>query len=670
MNNTEEKQVPKETRKLIDLHAAAVREFDSIQEALSDEREQCLEDRRFVTIAGAQWEGTLKSQFKNKPQLEVNKIALAVTRIINEYRNNRITVNFVSKDGSSPEIADTVQSLFRADEQDSTAEEAYDNAFNEAVKGGIGAIRLRAEYEDEEDDEDEYQRIRIEPIYDADKSVFFDLNAKRQDKADANSCYVLSSMTRDYFEEKYPEQEATSVHVAVDQTEFDWTPGDIVHVAEYYKVEHVKETVRIFKNLDESEEKYFESDFLDDPELEERLLDTGNKEVRKKTIKRRRVHKYVISGARILEDCGYIAGKCIPIIPVYGHREFIDNIERCRGHVRFPKDTQRLKNMQLSKLAEITSLSSVEKPIFFPEQMAGHQDMWADDNLKNYPNLLINPIMDEAGNILLSGPVAYTKPPSIPPAMAALLQLTETDMSDMLGNQEKGDKIVSNISGKAVQLVQDRLDYQAYIYMSNLAKGIRRVGEVWVSMARDLYVEEGRKMKTIGERDEVGTVQLMKPTIESQGGFTYENNMSSANLDVTVDVGPSSQSKRAATVQGITDMLAITSDPETQQVLQSMAIMNMEGEGIQDVREFFRKKLVKMGALKPTEKEVKEMASAAKEPDPNAQYLQAAAEESMAKASKARADNILTMAKAEETKAKTEETKAKTLETLSEIGKV
>jgi hypothetical protein len=39
------------------------------------------------------------SQFENKPKLEVNKIALSVIRIINEYRNNRVTVDFTSKDG-------------------------------------------------------------------------------------------------------------------------------------------------------------------------------------------------------------------------------------------------------------------------------------------------------------------------------------------------------------------------------------------------------------------------------------------------------------------------------------------------------------------------------------------------------------------------------------------
>jgi hypothetical protein len=43
-------------------------------------------------------------------------------------------------------------------------------------------------------------------------------------------------------------------------------------------------------------------------------------------------------------------------------------------------------------------------------------------------------------------------------------------MDDILGNQREGDKIVSNISGDAVEMVQQRLAMQAFLYMSNYAK--------------------------------------------------------------------------------------------------------------------------------------------------------------------------------------------------------
>jgi len=650
-------------QRLANVHAEALAQFDNVQTALRDERLQCLQDRRFYSLSGAQWEGPLWEIYENKPKFEVNKIMLSVIRIINEYRNNRITVDYVSKDGSmSDKLAETCDGLYRADEQDSVADEAYDNAFEEAVGGGFGAWRLRTTYEDDEDEDNERQRIQIEPIFDADSSVFFDLNAKRQDKADARFCYVVYSMTYESYKEEWGD-DPTNWPKIVHQYEFDWATPDVVYIAEYYKVEDVTETIRIFRNIDGTEERYRSKDFEEDPELENTLAAIGSQEVRQRKIKSRKVHKYIMSGGRILEDAGYIAGKCIPIIPVYGKRWFVDNVERCMGHVRLAKDAQRLKNMQLSKLGEISALSSVEKPILTPEQVAGHQVMWAEDNLKDYPYLLINPITGPDGSQSISGPVAYTRSPQIPPAMAALLQVTEQDMQDILGNPSGADKMVSNISGKAVEMIQQRLDMQTFIYMSNFAKAMKRCGEVWLSMAKDVYIEEGRTMKVITEDESTDTVKLMTPTIDQETGeVRMANDLSAAKFDVNVEVGPSSSSKRAATVRALTGMMQITQDPETLQVLGAMSMMNMEGEGIGEVRDFFRQRLIKMGVVKPTDKEMEALMAEAQnqKEDPNSIFLQAAAEEAVAKAAKARADTIKTVADAELSRAKTAETLAKT----------
>jgi len=659
-------RISKEQR-LANLHAEALSQFDNVQTALRDERLQCLQDRRFYSLAGAQWEGPLWDIYENKPKFEVNKIALAVMRIISEYRNNRITVDFVSKDGAeNDKLADTCDGLYRADEHDSVANEAYDNAFEEAVGGGFGAWRLRTTYEDDEDEDNERQRIQIEPIFDADSSVFFDLNAKRQDKADARFCYVIYSMTYESYKEEWND-DPTDWPKIIHQYEFDWCTPDVVYIAEYYKVEDVTETIRIFRAIDGTEERYKSSDFTEDPNLEETLAAIGSVEVRQRKIKSRKVHKYIMSGGRILEDAGYIAGKCIPIVPVYGKRWFVDNVERCMGHVRLAKDAQRLKNMQLSKLGEISALSSVEKPILTPEQIAGHQLMWAEDNLKDYPYLLINPITNADGSQAISGPVAYTRSPAIPPAMAALLQVTEQDMQDILGNPQAGEKVVSNVSGKAVEMIQQRLDMQTFIYMSNFAKAMKRCGEIWLSMAKDVYIEEGRQMKVITDNGDTDSVTLMQPTIDQETGeVKMANDLGAAKFDVDVDVGPSSSSKRAATVRALTGMMQITQDPETLQVLGAMAMMNMEGEGVGDVQDYFRKRLIRMGVVKPTDAEAEalmaEMQAAGQQQDPNAIFLQAAAEEAVAKAARARADTVETIASAELKRAQTAETIAKASE--------
>jgi hypothetical protein len=660
------------TEDLTKLHAESLRQFDIVQEAMREERKQCLEDRRFYSIAGAQWEGALGEQFENKSRFEDNKVLLAVMRIINEYRNNRITVTFKSKTGETgPEydkLAEACAELFRADEQDSVAEEAYDNAFEETAGGGFGAARLCTEYEEDEeyedgmgeDGEERKQRIRIKPIVDADSCVFFDLNAKRQDKSDAQHCWVLIGYERNTYKEKFGDDPA-SWPKDITATHFDWATPDLVYVAEYYCVVKEPQKIEVWRNRISDEVEQYPADDVDD-ELRTRLEATGWVMEKERTKMRRRVRKLLLSGGGALEDMGYIAGPNIPVVPNYGRRWFVDGIERCMGAVRTAKDMQRLLNMMISKLAEIAAASSYDKPVLTPEQIAGHQPVWENENVHNYRYLPINDKTDASGNIIPSGTLEYVRAPNIPPTLAALIQITSTDLREILGSAQQGEQMVSNIASKTVEMIQERLDMQSYIYMSNFAKFTKRMGEVWLGMASEVYVEPGRKMKGINAAGDSEQIELMRPSVSKDGESVMENDLSEARLDVVADVGPSSSTKRQSTVRTLKELMAINQDQETATVLSSMIMMNMEGEGISEVRDFFRARLIRMGAVKPTEEEAKTLADemAGKPEDPNSIYLKAAAEEASAAATKARADTLLTLTK-------TDQARADILKTLSEI---
>ena len=620
------------------VHNEALQRFYQIESTLRDERLCSLEDRRFYSIAGAQWEGSMFRDWGNKPRIEVNKVHRGVMRIINEYRNNRISVEYIPKDGTeADELSETCNGLYRADEIDSHAEEAMDNAFEEAVGGGFGAWRLRTELEDEyaeDEEEEDYQRIRFEPIFDADSTVFFDLNSTRQDKSDAMFAFVLTAMTPEAYEAEYNDDPSTWPK-SVQMTQFDWSTEDAIYVAEYYVVEKRKEKIFVYADVLGNEEEYTRDD-LEDEETALMIAATGMTLVREKSIKRRKVHKWILSGGGVLEDSGYIAGNNIPIVPVYGKRWFVDNKERFMGAVRLAKDSQRLKNMQLSKLAEISAYSAARKPIMTPEQIAGHENVWGNDNVENYRYLLLNPVTDGQGNEQPMGPIGYSEPPDIPQPLAALLQITEQDVADLMGMQDAAEQMTPNISGVAIELIQTRVDQNNFIYMSNMAKAVKRCGEIWLGMARDVYVERGRKMKTVAENNDIAGITLNTPTIDEETSATvYANDLERAKFDVAVTVGPSSESKRAGTVRSLVGMLQFAqNDPEMSTVLTSMAMMNMEGEGLKDVRKFFRTRLVKMGAVEPNEEEMQAMEAElqAQEPDANAALLLAEAEKSKTQA--------------------------------------
>ncbi len=636
----------RQTQKLKDLHAKFIAELDTVWEEEREERRIALEDRRFPVVPGAMWDGEFGQQFENKPKVEVNKLLLACTRIENEYKNNRIDVDFISKDGAkNPKMAEKCDSVYRADRQDSPSKEAGDNTFIEMLYGGMGAARLTTCYEDESDEENERQRIMFKPIYDADQCVFFSKDGKLRDKSDASRAYLLTPMTHDAFVEEWDKD---PVSMELEKTAFEWRTKDAVYVCEAYEVERVSKLVETWVHpVSDEEKKVDESHYEDDPELRQTLEDTGWKMVKSRRIKERRIHKYIFDGAEILEDCGYIAGTEIPIIPAYARRWVIEGIERFQGHVRVAKDPMRLKNVQLSGLAYVASVSPMEVPIFLAEQVAGHEEQWEKAHIENPAFMVINALRNNDGGLELAQPAGYTKPPTLAPAMAALIQLTEVDLSEILGKPNEGEKMEANQSGKAVELVQKQIGMLAHIYFEAMRVFYERAGKVWLSMAKDIYVEKGRKVKGVTKEGAPEPVELMREVLVD-GAMVVENDFSGVDLDVVATTGPSSESKRAASVKAKTGIAMITTDDETRRVVTLSALRDIEDEGTSDVSEWARRQLVSMGVIEPTDEDKQRMdeAKQAQQPDPNAQFLLASAKKEESAARKADSDVVLNMAKA------------------------
>lgn len=645
--------------KLAEIHETALRQFDTAYNATREDREASLAARRFVDIRGAQWDWDTAGDFAVRMKLEVNKVALACTRINNEYRANEIQAQFIPKDGSAADpLADLCASRYRADFQDSNGKEARDNAFDEGIKGGMGAVRLRTEYEDEDKGT---QRIAVEPIHDAATSVYFDANSKRKDKSDAGHCFLIRPYTRAAYEDLFGDDASSFPANMMGQLKFGWFGLDLVYVAEYFLKVKVDETHRVFTGLNGVAEQFSEDD-LDEGDVET-MLAQGYIEGEPVKIKETQIRKYTLSGSKVLSDDGVIAGDRIPVAPFYAYRSIINGVERFRGHVAMAMDPQIISNIQFSKVAEIAASSAVEKPIFTPEQIAGHETRWNDDHLLNSAYMLVNPIIGVDGNPMPMAQVGFTKAPAIPDAIAALMQIADQNLLDILGNPQAGEVIQPNTSGLAMGLTQDRIDMQTSGYVENLGDMERLVGEIWLGMAKDIYTESGRKLKTMSDAGKRGSVELGLKKLNPETGETAaELDFRRAAFDVVAEVGPSSKSKRDAIVRSVTALMGVTTDPETMTVLTHVAINNMEGQGLDDMRDWSRKKLLGMGVIKPTKEEEAEMAAQAENtpPDPQAGLADALSR-------KAVADADLATAKVGEALSKGELVQAQTVKILSEI---
>lgn len=656
----------KKDQELHDVHAEGKRRWEDFWAATYRENELALQDRRFVIVHGGQYEGNLGEEYQDRPKPEVNKCKMAQRKINSEYRKNPITADFIGRNGEiDDDLANQLDGAYRSDEQDYCGQEAYDACADEAFSGGKGAYRLRAVYEDEFDPENDSQRIAFEHIPDADVSVGFDLNAKRQDKGDAEWGGIVTAMTPEAYKEKYGEDPASWPR-SYNTDYWDWWKPDLVYIFEYYRVEYGKRKLRVYQSIDNEEVRIFEDEIEEDPSKEIMLLATGHVHLpeRDRSIKVREVYKYIMSGSKILEECGRVPGNVIPIVLQYGERYIIDGIERYNGFVRTLKDAQRIYNMLIGLLSEIAVNGTQELPIFAPDQMPEQlREFWANANREQYPFYLAEPLRDADGNIVSAGPMAFSKAPEVPPALAALINVVGGDIRELLGDNQSNQDLVSNISGKAVELIQQMQDLPNFIFLDNARKARKRGVEIWLEMAKELYVEKGRKLRTVGTEGDAGQIEIGRPKIMPDGAVGAEFDIQDSNIGVYADVGPASVSKKAAAAKEMLNALQIV-QPGTEEhaILLASAFLNMEGEGIQEMRPYWRRKLVRMGVLEPTKEERQEMEqeaqAAAQEPNPESEFLLAEATKSQAQAQKAQADTALTLAKTEETQAKTAETLA------------
>lgn len=136
------------------------------------------------------------------------------------------------------------------------------------------------------------------------------------------------------------------------------------------------------------------------------------------------------------------------------------------------------------------------------------------------------------------------------------------------------------------------------------------------------------------------------------GNVVALNDLSTGRYDVTVDVGPSYTARRDATVSVLTNVLStmLPNDP-MRPAIQGIILDNIDGEGLDDFKEYNRNQLLTSGIAKPRnakEQQVVQQAqmAAQSQQDPNMVLAQAQMVAAQAEAQKATNETAQTQIKA------------------------
>jgi DNA-binding MarR family transcriptional regulator len=659
----DQREADGDSEKLKVVHKRALKRFDDTVMPQQEQRALCLAARRFASIPGAQWEGEWGDPFENSIKPEINKVAVGLEKIYRDYRENRIVPDFrPAGQDSDQDTADTLDGIHRADSYYFKAGQARDNAFEEAASGGMGAYRLTNEWADPYDKESDAQRINpAMTIVDADQRVFFDGNSKLYDKSDARFCFVLTGYTPDAFREAFGEERETSWADGLPRVStYDWFAPEAVVVSEYYEVEDKDERLLIFEHRLTTESQRWWSSDIDAAEIED--LTAKGWVQRSRRQKRRRIHKYTMSGAEVLRDNGFIAGECIPVVPVYGKRWYIDGQERFRGYVQLMMDRQRVYNAQIAKLSETSALSPREKPIFAAAQMPPHlAEQWAAQEINRHPYALVEPLINPVtGEVVALGPIGKIDPPQLAPVSAVLLQITGSDLTEDMADP---DEVVANTSAEAMDIAATRVDAKSGIYLDNMRQSVQREGEIYLSMCKEIYWEPGRKVETMTEDGDDGEATLLEGVNDKNGAYRIRNDFTNGRYKVIADVTEATSTRRDKTVRSSLNIAAKAVEVQDMELAQAAlitAVMNQDGEGMADMQRFARKKGLAIGLIDPNEEEQEAMAEAAQgqQPDASQKVLEAQAEALHAQAGR-------NVKEAEKIDAEVGLTEAKTIETLA-----
>lgn len=607
---------------LADVHKRAMRRFQAAVEPQLLVRTYSFAARRISIIPGALWEGEYGESFDKAVKLDIHKLGKAIRKAENDYRQNRIVPDFRPAGGASDnETADTLDGMHRADGYFYKSQQARDNAFSEASRGGFGAYRMATEWADPEDKDSDEQRINpADTIVDADQSVFFDPDSKLYDKSDARYCFVLTGHSPEAFKDEWGDEQAVTWPEGRSLHYGDWFRPDQVLVAEYYEVEEKRERLLIYTHplIPNEEQRYWQKELSQD---KQDVLKAEGWLASTRTVNRKRCHKYIMSGVKVLEDQGQTAGGQIPIVPVYANRDYVDGVEWFVGVLPSSKiDAARLYAAMVSNLAEIQAMAPYERPIFAPEQMPPNlAALWERGNVDRHPYALVSPLLDPvSGGIASMGPIGKVEPPQLPQTLAALLEIANRDVTE--DDQDGAEEVRANTSADAMDIAAARVDAKTGVLLDNMRQSVQREGELYLGMAKEVYVEEGREVETMTEDGDDGTATLYEDYSDN-GILKTRNDFSEGKYKVVASVTEATATRRDRTVKqmlGVAEIAIQAQDQQGAVAALITATANMDGEGLEEFQAWNRKRGLELGLFKPTEDEQREAAEAQQGQQPDA----------------------------------------------------
>lgn len=571
-------------------------QFDLCYEDDQKNREEAIDDLEFRS--GKQWPDDVENARKinHRPCLTINKMPQFERQIINDQKQNQPAVKVSPVDDfADVETAKIRQGLIRSIENQSDAEEAYDQAFTSAVRCGLGFFRIYSEYEHERSFD---QVLKIGKI-DNPLNVWLDPYSCKLDGSDARYGFVNTKMSRDEFEAEYGESELAKHEdwkAMAGRQGGGWLSADECRICEYFfKHEERAKLIQLdngevyfedeLKNMEKDEDgDYFvyETRFDEATQMDIEIK-VSFKIANERWSKRCKVYWVKMNAIEVLEKTVW-PGQYIPIVPVYGDVINIDGRVVRESLIRHGKDSQRMVNFWASNEAELINLSPKSPWIGYEGQFEGHENKWNSAHIMNYTYLEVKPTMLEDGSMAPMPQRNQFEPPV--QAVTQARMLAGEDMKETVGVPDAARGLTADEnSGIAIQRRVNQGLTANFHLVDNLNKSIRHAGRILNDAIPYIY-DAPRTIRTLGEQNDETMVRINEE-LNLQENQKRPYDFSVGRYDVSISTGPNYETKRQEARETMIELIRF--NPQFAAICSDLVVKNMDFPGSDEFAERIRK---------------------------------------------------------------------------------
>lgn len=518
----------------------AVKRFNLAKDYWGPRHRQMTEDIKF--LHGDQWNPAVKAlrELDGRPCLVLPRLNAFVRQLnaINSQAKPAITL---SSDLEGEVIA-SVEGLISSIENSTDAAFQYGLAGNDAIAGGLGALRVYSEYENNSSFS---QNLRIEAILDP-TSVYFDPASVEFDFADGKFVFIAKQVTLDELKGLVGDSAKVvkdARRLGLRKTTELAIDAETLTLLEYYWVE--TKQVTLYRYV------YQGRDYITEIKLPD---DDYATLISSRTINKNTVKYALFDGVELHNETEFPASR-IPVIPVIGEQSFVAGQRIIKGAVQDSKHAQRVSNFAASVQLEIIDQLPKAPWLIDPDAIDGYEDEWRQSATRNFAYL---PYKARSNSIAPTR--AQTSIDTSP--IASVKQQADDDMRNIFGVFETavGDNPQAE-SGVALKTRIAQSSQATYVYRDNLYRAIREIGKVLVEAIPVFY----------GGR----TVQV--PTVDGKAVPFVVPQRLDPNVKVEIDKRPTSETAK----QALTDTLMniATKLPSAAPLVTDYVVANLDIPG-------------------------------------------------------------------------------------------